>query len=257
MIKIKKQHEIEKMRSAGKIIGLLWEEMGKIVKPGVSTWELDKFADDFIRSHGAYPAFKGYSVPGLPPFPGAICASVNSTIVHGIPSKNVILKEGDIIGVDVGTRKNGYHGDSAYTFTVGEISKETQKLLDVTKEALEIGISMAVEGNRFGDISHAIGTFVKKSGYYCADDLTGHGIGRDLHEDPMIPNIGKAGTGKLIKEGMTIAIEPMVNIGTNRVSERGWEFFVKDGSLSAHFEHTILVTKNKPEILTKVGNKNG
>jgi methionyl aminopeptidase len=257
MIKIKKQHEIEKMRSACKIIGQLWIEMEKIVKPGVSTWDLDKFAEEFIRSHGAYPAFKGYSVPGLPPFPGAICASVNSAIVHGIPSKNVILKEGDIIGVDVGTRKNGYHGDSAYTFTVGEVSKSTQRLLDITKEALEIGISQAVVGNRFGDISHAIGRFVKKSGYFCADDLTGHGIGRDLHEDPMIPNIGRAGTGKLIKEGMTVAIEPMVNIGTNRVSERGWEYFVLDGSLSAHFEHTILVTKDQPEILTKVGRDNG
>jgi len=257
MIKIKKQHEIEKMRAAGKIIGLLWLELDKIVKPGVSTWQLDKFADEFIRSHGAYPAFKGYSVPGLPPFPGAICASVNSCIVHGIPSKNVILKEGDIIGIDVGTRKDGFHGDSAYTFTVGEISKETKRLLEVTKKALDIGIAHAVEGNRFGDISHAIGKFVKESGYFCADDLTGHGIGRDLHEDPMIPNVGFKGSGKFIKRGMTIAIEPMVNIGTNRVTERGWEYFVKDNSLSAHYEHTLLVTDGKPEILTKVGKING
>lgn len=257
MIKIKKQHEIEKMREAGRIIGLLWQEMEKIIAPGVSTWDLDKFADEFIRSHGAYPAFKGYTVPGLAPFPGAICASVNSVIVHGIPAKNVILKEGDIIGVDVGTRKAGYHGDSAYTFTVGQISKEAQDLLDVTKKALEIGINAAIVGNRVGDISYAIGKFVKDSGYYCADDLTGHGIGKELHEDPMIPNVGRKGTGKLIKEGMTIAIEPMVNIGTNKVIERGWEYLVKDGSLSAHFEHTILVTDTKPEILTKVGRENG
>jgi methionyl aminopeptidase len=257
MIKIKKQHEIEKMRDAGRIIGLLWQEMEKIIAPGISTWDLDKFADEFIRSHGAYPAFKGYTVPGLAPFPGAICASVNSVIVHGIPAKNVILKEGDIIGVDVGTRKAGYHGDSAYTFTVGQISKEAQDLLDVTKKALEIGINAAIVGNRVGDISYAIGKFVKDSGYYCADDLTGHGIGKELHEDPMIPNVGRKGTGKLIKEGMTIAIEPMVNIGTNKVIERGWEYLVKDGSLSAHFEHTILVTDTKPEILTKVGRENG
>ncbi len=257
MIKIKKQHEIEKMREAGRIIGLLWEEMAKIIVPGISTWELDKFAEDFIRSHDAYPAFKGYSVPGLAPFPGAICASVNSVIVHGIPAKNVILKEGDIIGIDVGTRKAGYHGDAAYTFTVGQISQEAQRLLDVTKEALEIGISTAIVGNKVGDISYAIGKFVKQKGYYCADDLTGHGIGRELHEDPMIPNVGRKGTGQLIKEGMTIAIEPMVNIGTNKVIERGWEYLVKDGSLSAHFEHTLLVTDAKPEILTKVGRENG
>lgn len=257
MIKIKKQHEIEKMRAAGLIIGLLWKELEKLVVPGVSTWELDQFADDFIRSHDAYPAFKGYTVPNLAPFPGAICASVNSVIVHGIPSKNIILKEGDIIGIDVGTRKDGYHGDAAYTFAVGEISQEAQRLLDVTQEALEIAINTAIVGNRIGDISHAIGRFVKKSGYYCADDLTGHGIGQDLHEDPMIPNVGRKGTGSLIREGMTIAIEPMVNIGTNRVIERGWEYLVKDGSLSAHFEHTILVTDAQPEILTKVGRDNG
>lgn len=254
MIKIKKQHEIERIREACHIIGLLWDELERVIVPGISTYDIDKIAEELIKSHGAYPAFKGYTVPGLGPFPGAICASVNAAIVHGIPSKNVILQEGDIIGIDVGTRKNGYHGDAARTFAVGEISKSAKNLMEVTKRAFEIGMNEAIPGNRVGDISYAIGKYVKQMGYYCADDLTGHGIGRDLHEDPMIPNVGRRKTGSIIKKGMTICIEPMVNIGTNRVSERGWEFLTADGSLSSHYENTLLVTDNGPEILTnKVG----
>jgi len=250
MITIKNAQGIKLMRESNVIVGKLLHEVASLVKPGVSTMELDKFADDFIRSYGAYPAFKGFRVEGLPPFPGAICASVNSCIVHGIPSKNVILKDGDIIGIDVGTLKNGYYGDGARTYAVGDISETAQSLMSVTKEALDRGMAAARDGARVGDISFAVGSFVHEKGYYIADDLTGHGIGKDLHEDPAIPNKGKKNRGSRLKKGMTIAIEPMVNIGTNRVQERGWEFFVKDGTLSAHFENTILITEDSYEILT-------
>jgi methionyl aminopeptidase len=254
MIHIKNTDGIQKMRESNRIIALLFDKLCEYIKPGISTWELDIIADDFIRSKGATPAFKGYSVPGLKPFPGSICSSVNSCIVHGIPSKKIILKDGDIIGIDVGTLKNGYHGDAARTYTVGQISKDALELIKVTKKALEIGISQAVAGARVGDISYGIGSFVKSSGYFVADSLTGHGIGRELHEDPMIPNSGIKGKGARLKKGMTLAIEPMVNIGTNKVYEQGWEFYVKDRTLSAHFEHTILVTDGEPEKLSEILN---
>jgi methionyl aminopeptidase len=212
--------------------------------------EIDKFAEDFIGSRGGKPSFKGYRVDGLPPFPGSICASINEQIVHGIPSAKKILQDGDIIGIDVGVVLDGYNGDAARTYRVGKISAEAEELLQVTKEALERGIAAAIPGNRVGDISYAIGSFVAFKGYYVADNLTGHGVGRNLHEEPQIPNTGKPGRGPRLSAGMTLAIEPMVNIGTNRVLENGWEFKVADNSLSAHFEHTILVTDNKPEILT-------
>lgn len=250
MITIKNNQEIAKMREANRIVGLLLYKLESIIKPGMNTLELDRYAEDLIRSEGGVPAFKGYQIPGLKPFPGTLCTSVNAGIVHGIPSRKVILKEGDIIGVDVGVLKDGFYGDAAKTYRVGQISSAAQQLMDVTQEALQKGINAAREGNRVGDISHAIGSFVMQNGYFVADDLTGHGIGRALHEDPAVPNIGAAGKGPRLKQGMTIAIEPMVNIGTNRVKEKGWEFFVEDDSLSAHFEHTILITKNEPEILT-------
>lgn len=250
MIFIKNKKEIELMQESNRIVGEVLALMGEHVKPGISTWELDQIAEEFIRSQKAVPSFKGYTIPGLPPFPAAICASVNDCIVHGIPSKKVILKEGDIVGLDVGAYKNGYHGDGARSFAVGKISPETQKLLDITREALNRGMRMAVAGNRIGDISQAIGSFVKENGYNVADDLTGHGIGREMHEDPMIPNSGIAGKGPRLKAGMTLAIEPMVNCGTNRVQEMGWEYFTADNLLSAHFENTLLVTKAEPKILT-------
>lgn len=250
MIYLKTVSEIEKMRQSGRVIGELFEELAKIIKPGVSTLELDRFADDFIRSRGAKAAFKGYQAHGLPPFPGAICASVNAGIVHGIPSADVILADGDIIGIDVGVLLNSYYSDAARTYAVGKISESAQKLMQVTQESLEIGISQAVPGNRIGDISSAIGSFVQSNGYFVADDLTGHGIGKSLHEEPQIPNFGVKGRGPRIQAGMTLAIEPMVNIGTNRVKEIGWEFYTADDSLSAHFEHTILVTEGEPEILS-------
>lgn len=250
MIYLKSPSEIEKMRESCRIIGGLLESLKEVIRPGVNTLELDEYAEDYIRSRGGIPSFKGYQIPGLNPFPGSICASVNEAIVHGIPRKDVILKEGDIIGIDVGVVKNGYHGDAAYTYKVGNISPEAERLLQVTQDSLSLGIAAAVSGNRIGDISHTIGSFVSKYGYFVADDLTGHGIGKSLHEEPQIPNFGKPGRGPRIAAGMTLAIEPMVNIGTNRVTERGWEFSVADRSLSAHFEHTILVTDHEPEILT-------
>ncbi len=241
------------MRAACRIVGELLDNLADLIRPGISTLELDNYATDFIQSRGGKASFKGYCVPGLQPFPAAICASVNSGIVHGLPSAKVILTEGDIIGIDVGVNLKGYHGDGARTYSVGEISAEATRLMDVTKEALYRGIAMATDGNRVGDISHAIGSFVSQNGYYVADDLTGHGIGRSLHEEPQVPNCGLAGRGPRLQAGMTIAIEPMVNIGTNRVREKGWEYFVADGSLSAHFEHTILITDSAAEILTVAG----
>lgn len=250
MITIKNKIEIAKMRESNRIVGLLLQELEALIKPGITTLELDKFAEDLIRSNGGKPAFKGYSVPGLQPFPSSICASVNACIVHGIPSGKTVLNEGDIIGVDVGVYKDGFYGDGARTYRVGTVSQAAENLLNITKKALELGIEQAVAGNRVGDISHAIGSYAENNNYYIADNLTGHGIGRNLHEDPMIPNFGIKGRGPRLKPGMTIAIEPMINIGTNRVSELGWEFYVADDSLSAHFEHTVLITKNDAEILT-------
>lgn len=252
MIYLKSPDEVKKMRQSSLIIARLFNALEEIIKPGISTLEIDTFADDFIRKQSGLPSFKGYTIPGLPPYPGAICASVNSVIVHGIPSKEVILKEGDILGIDVGVYKDGYHGDGARTYSVGSINDESQKLINVTKRSLDIGISMAVAGNRVGDISSSIGDYVMANGYFVADDLTGHGIGRELHESPQIPNSGQKGKGPRLQPGMTLAIEPMVNIGTNRVREKGWEFSTADNSLSAHFEHTILVTNGQPEILTRL-----
>ena len=252
MIYLKSESEIEKMRHSCLMIAELFEALKEYIVPGANTLFLDQFADDFIRSRNGIPSFKGYVVDGLPPFPGAICASVNSAIVHGLPSKKRVLQDGDIIGIDVGVVKNGYHGDAARTYAVGTMGAEAQRLMDVTSESLRLGIKQAIPGNRIGDISHAIGSYVQSVGYFVADNLTGHGIGRSLHEDPQIPNHGTPGRGPRIKAGMTLAIEPMVNIGTNRVKEIGWEFFSADDTLSAHFEHTILVTDGEPEILTTI-----
>ena len=251
MISIKNNSEIAKMRESNRIVGLLLHKLDCFIKPGISTYDIDRFADELIRNEAGKAAFKGYTVPGLPPFPAAVCSSVNSCIVHGIPSKKKILHEGDIIGIDVGVYKNGFYGDAARTFQVGKVSEEATVLMAVTREALKRGISQARDGARVGDISHAIGSYVMDQGYFVADSLTGHGIGTSLHEDPIVPNVGTKGKGPRLKKGMTIAIEPMVDIGTNRVIENGWEFFVADGSLSAHYEHTILITENEAELLTE------
>lgn len=252
MIFLKSDEEIKKIKESCRIIAMLFVEIERMIKPGISTFELDLFADEFIRKMGGIPSFKGYTVPGLTPYPGAICASKNAAIVHGIPSKKTILNDGDILGIDVGVVKDGYHGDAARTYAVGNISPEAKKLLDVTSESLDLGISQAKVGNRIGDISWAIANHVQKHGYFVADNLTGHGVGKELHEAPQIPNSGQKGKGPRILKGMTLAIEPMVNVGTNRVHEDGWEFRTADNSLSAHFEHTILVTDGAPVILSIV-----
>jgi len=250
MIHIKSAREIEMIRNCCQIIGKLLDALKGIIVPGVSTLQIDEFAEEFIRSRGAVPSFKGYYIPGLPLYPAAVCTSINSGIVHGIPSAGNILHDGDIIGIDVGVYKNGYHGDAARTYAVGKVSETADRLMVVTREALRLGISQAIPGNRVGDISHAIGSYVMAHGYYVADNLTGHGIGGSLHEEPVIPNFGMPGKGPRLQAGMTLAIEPMVNIGTNKVREEGWEYFSADGSLSAHFEHTILVTQTEPLILS-------
>lgn len=247
MITIKSKSEIEKMRLAGKITGDALRLVEKHIRPGISTGELDKIAYDFIKKQGATPSFLNYNG-----FPGSICASPNSWVVHGIPSKNIILKEGDIISIDMGAQKDGYHGDAARTFAVGKISDEAQRLIDVTKQSFFEGIKYAVHGNKIGDVSAAIQEYVEKHGYSVVRDLVGHGIGRNLHEDPSVPNFGRYGKGVKLAAGMTIAVEPMVNEGEYDVVvlDDDWTVETEDGSLSAHYENTILITRGECEILT-------
>ena len=254
MVSIKSKQEIEKMREACRVAALAQKAVEEAIRPGISTWELDKIAENTIRANGAIPAEKGYpsGVKGVPPFPGSICASVNDEVIHGIPSKRIILKEGDIVSVDLVAYKDGFNGDCARTYTVGKIDKETQRLIDVTREAFFVGISYAKKGNRLGDISHAIGEYVEKNGFSVVKEFQGHGIGRQMHEDPGIPNYGKAGRGIRLEPGMTLAIEPMVIYGKDGILELddGWTIISEDGSNSAHYENTILITENEPEILT-------
>lgn len=247
MITIKSKSEIEKMRLAGKITGDALRLIEKHIRPGVSTLELDKIAYDFIKKQGATPSFLNYNG-----FPGSICASPNSWVVHGIPSKNIVLKEGDIISIDMGAQKDGYHGDAARTFAVGKISDEAQRLIDVTKQSFFEGIKYATHGAKIGDVSSAIQEYVEKHGYSVVRDLVGHGIGRNLHEDPSVPNFGRAGKGVKLAAGMTIAVEPMVNEGEYDVVvlDDDWTVETEDGKLSAHYENTILITKGECEILT-------
>lgn len=247
MITIKSKSEIEKMRIAGKITGDALRLVEKHIRPGVSTAELDKIAYDFIKKQGATPSFLNYNG-----FPGSICASPNSWVVHGIPNKNIILKEGDIISIDMGACKDGYHGDAARTYAVGKISDEAQRLIDVTKQSFFEGIKYAVHGNKIGDVSAAIQEYVEKHGYSVVRDLVGHGIGRNLHEDPSVPNFGRYGKGVKLAQGMTIAVEPMVNEGAYDVVvlDDDWTVETEDGSLSAHYENTILITRGECEILT-------
>ena len=255
MVTIKSKQEIEKMRESCKIAYLAQKAVEKAIKPGISTWELDKIAENEIRKHGAIPAQKGYpsGVRGVPPFPSSICASINDEVIHGIPSKKVILKEGDIISIDLVVYKDGFNGDCARTYAVGKIDKNSQRLMEVTKQAFFEGIKFAKKGNRIGDVSHAIGEFVEKNGYNVVKEFQGHGIGRQMHEDPGIPNYGRVGRGVRLQPGMTLAIEPMVMIGKDKILELedGWTIITEDGSRAAHYENTILITENEPEILTK------
>ena len=254
MITIKNNKEIELMREACRVVALVYEELEKKIKPGMSTWELDQIAEKKMRSLGAIPAEKGYDIgiKGVPPFPASICVSINDEVIHGIPSKHKFIKEGDIVSVDTVALKNGYNGDAARTFVVGKISKEAQRLIDVTKQSFFEGLKYAKVGNRIGDISHAIGTYVESQGFSVVREFQGHGIGKDMHEDPGIPNYGKAGRGPRIEAGMTLAIEPMVIQGKPDILELsdGWTIVTEDGSLAAHYENTVLITKNGPEILT-------
>jgi methionyl aminopeptidase len=252
---IKTEEEIAILRDGGKRLARILAEVATHVRPGISSRELDAIAEGLIRDGGDEPAFKGYK-PALHmrPFPASLCVSVNNEIVHGIPAGDVVLKEGDIVSLDLGLKHKGLFTDHAITVPVGKISKKEEELLRVTKEALHVGIQAAQESNRVGDIGYAIEQFVKKNGGYgIVRDLSGHGVGRAIHEDPYIPNYGKAGKGELLKPGMVVAIEPMLNLGDDEtiVARDGYTVKTADGSKSAHFEHTILITESEPEILTQ------
>lgn len=252
MIFLKTDEEIELMRKSNRLVGMTLAEVAKIIKPGVTTLQLDKVAEEFIRSHGAIPSFKGYKgAPGTVDFPGSICASVNSEVVHGFPT-NYVLRDGDIISVDCGTELNGFCGDSAYTFCVGEVSEDIKMLLKTTKESLYQGIAKAVEGNRIGDIGEAVQSYCEKRGFSVVRELVGHGIGRKMHESPEVPNYGRRGTGPLLKKGMCIAIEPMINQGSKNVvfESDGWTVRTKDLKMSAHFEHTVAIREGEADILS-------
>lgn len=251
MIIYKTKEEIEKIHKANVIIREVLEEViPSHIKPGVSTFELDKIADDYIVSRGAKPGFKGYRV-GNTAFPAALCISVNEEVVHGIPKRTKILKEGDIISIDVGTVVEGYYGDAAKTYAVGKVDEETQRLLDVTEKSLMIGIEAAKVGNRIGDIGNAVQKYVESEGFSVVRDYCGHGVGKFLHEDPQIPNFGPAGRGAKIEDGMVLAIEPMVNMGTYEVKalSDGWTVITKDKKKSAHFEYSVAIIDGKAVIL--------
>lgn len=248
MIILKSEREISYLRDAGKIVAETLAEIKKAVAPGITTLELDQIAEKYIKSCGARPAFKGYHG-----FPGSICASVNEEVVHGIPGIRK-LKSGDIVSIDIGAVINGYNGDAAITVPVGEVDADVLKLLQVTEESLYKGIEQAIAGNRLSDISHAVQAHCEQYGYGVVRDYVGHGIGRNMHEDPQVPNYGAPGRGPRLKSGMTLAIEPMVNLGTYEVKtlDDGWTVITLDGKRSAHFEHTIAITDSGPEILTKL-----
>ncbi len=250
-VNIKSPAEIELMRESCRIVSDVIKLVGTQIKPGISTAQLDMLAEDYIRSCNAEPAFKGYGSDPKNLFPATLCISVDSEVVHGIPGKR-ILRDGEIVSIDVGAKKNGFFGDGAFTFPVGEVSEEKRRLMRVTKESLDRAVDQAIEGNRIGDIAYAVQSYVEAEGFSIVRDLVGHAVGRELHEDPQVPNYGKAGKGTVLKEGMTLAIEPMVNVGTFKVLTAAdrWTIVTYDGKPSAHFEYTVVVRKNKAEVLT-------
>ena len=254
MVTIKSKKEIELMREACKVTALVHKALKENIRPGITTLELDKIAAKVIKENGGIAAQKGYNlgIKGVPPFPATICTSINDEVIHGIPSSRVKLKEGDIVSIDLVVLKDGFNGDAARTYVVGKGSKQAYDLVNITEQAFFEGIKYAVKGNRIGDVCHAIGTFVEKNGYSVVKEFQGHGIGRQMHEDPGIPNYGKPGRGIRLEPGMTLAIEPMVIQGKEDILELddGWTIITEDGSLSAHYENTILITENEPEILT-------
>ena len=250
---LKTEDEIELMRRANQLVGKTLGELAKHIKPGVNTLQLDRIADEFIRDHGAVPTFKGFPNPYGNPFPASICTSVNDAVVHGVPNEKTVLKDGDIISIDCGTLLDGFNGDSAYTFCVGDVSPEVKQLLKVTKESLYIGIENAVAGKHIGDIGSAIQEHCESYGYGVVRELTGHGIGREMHEDPCVPNYGRRGNGTLLKAGMCIAIEPMITMGDKAVymdANDRWTIRTLDHQCAAHFEHTIAVYRGQAEILS-------
>ena len=254
MVTIKSKKEIELMREACKVVALTHKAIEEAIKPGMTTSELDKIAEDTMKKYGAIPAEKGYNpgIKGVPPYPAATCISINDEVIHGVPSNKRIIQDGDIVSVDLVALKNGFNGDAARTYLVGNVSKDAKRLVEVTKQAFFEGIKYAKKGNRIGDISHAIGEYVKSQGYSVVREFEGHGIGRNMHEAPEIPNYGKAGRGIRLEPGMTLAIEPMVIQGKPNILELddGWTIITEDGSLAAHYENTILITENEPEVLT-------
>jgi len=247
MIYYKTAEQIELIRAAGKIVHGTLRMLESMIKPGVSTYQLDELAERYIRDHHAEPSFKGYNG-----FPATLCISRNEEVVHGIPSKKVFLQDGDIVSIDCGAFIHGYHGDHARSYAVGNVSPDKQKLMDATRQCLDLGIRKAYPGNHLSDIGHAIQTYAESQGYSVVRELVGHGIGQRLHEDPQVPNYGKKGHGIILKEGLVIAIEPMVNMGKAgvRTLSDGWTIVTRDGMPSAHFEHTIAITSRGPVILT-------
>lgn len=247
-IVIKSQHEIELMREAGRILALTHEELKKIIRPGISTYDIDKRGEEIIRSFGCIPSFLNYNG-----YPASICVSVNDEVVHGIPSKDRILQEGDIVSLDAGVIYEGYHSDSARTYGVGEISEEAKKLMDVTKESFFEALKFCKEGYHINDISRAVFDYITARGYSAVRDLVGHGVGANLHEAPEVPNYTRPRKGPKLKAGMTLAIEPMINIGTYEVEwlDDDWTVVTADGELSAHYENTVLITEGEPEILSR------
>ena len=253
-IELKSPADLERMRRAGRLAAQVLETVGRAVAPGISTKELDRLAEKFIRDAGGVPTFLGYRG-----YTASICASINEEVVHGIPHPKRILREGDIVGIDVGATLGGFVGDTAATFPVGKISDEAERLLRTTRESLEKGIAAARVGNRLGDISSAIQQAAESRGYSVVRDFVGHGIGRNMHEEPSVPNYGTAGSGLRLEAGLVVALEPMVNVGTWRVQvlKDGWTVVTEDNRLSAHFEHTVAITDQGPEVLTRIGNEQG
>ncbi len=247
----KTQEEIDKIAEGGKILNRILQQTAKLAEPGISTWQLNSFAEAEITKAGGRPSFKGYGNKGHQ-FPAGLCTSLNSVVVHGVPSKNQILKEGDLLGLDIGMEYKGLYTDTAITVAVGKVSTEAQRLLDLTKKALAIGIAEAKVGNRVGDIGAAVQKVADDNKLGIIRDLVGHGVGHAVHEEPQVPNYGKKGTGPELTEGLVIAIEPMFTLGTDDIfiEDDGWTVTTRDESLAAHFEHTIVITKNGPEILT-------
>lgn len=252
MIYLKTEDEIELLRASNMLVARTLAEIAKYIAPGVSTKRLDTIAEEFIRDNGAVPTFKGFPNHVGEPFPGSICASVNDVVVHGIPSEKIVLEEGDIISVDCGTFMNGFCGDSAYTFCVGEVKPEVRKLLDITKESLYRGIEQAVVGKRLGDISFAVQDYCERNSYGVVREFVGHGIGKEMHEEPMVPNYGSRGRGIMLKRGLCIAIEPMITLRNRKIcmDRDGWTVRTVDGLPAAHFEHTIAVGSRQADILS-------